>query len=230
MQPTRRPIFVVGALILAGALGIGALVATSISGDSDDPSEAAVASFDTDDDAWDAPGPDVATTDVTSTEIETTTQPVSVELASSMLVARASSELPPVPSRGLTYGASNLLDGDQTTAWSQAGSDGGQDPIGSWVAFDLAQRTNVTTVAIINGYVKSDKAYTENARPRDIAISAGDGQQVRATLADVRTRQEVPVDLRGASTVTITIESVYPGSKYSDVAMTEVRLSGIAAE
>lgn len=231
-RPNRRPIVVLGALILASILGVGVLVVNRGSGETDEASEAARVAPDLEGSEGEVPSPNPATTEMSSTGLEaaTTDEPMPVELDASTLVARASSELPPLPSRGLTYSASNLLDGDQTTAWSQAGSEGGQDPVGSWVAFDLPQRTDVTGVAIVNGYVKSDKAYTENARARGIVISTDDGQQVRATLADIRTRQEVPVDLLGASTVTIAIESVYPGSKYSDVAMTEVRLVGLAAD
>lgn len=155
-------------------------------------------------------------------------EPQPVDLGTTSIVTRASSVLPPVARLGLTYGPENLLDGNLDTAWSQAGSDGGIAPVGSWVAFDLPQTTDVMRVSVINGYVKSDETYAENARVRDITISDGSGRSIRTTLDDVRTSQAITVDFPSATTITITVESVYPGSEHLDVALTEVRLAGLA--
>lgn len=233
--PTRTkgyPVAVLLVVIVMLVLGLGALVVSRGSDGSSDASDAMTDPPSPGDPGSDESSLTVATADEPSAPATTTTTstPTPVELISGSIIARASSELPPVTSRGLTYDAGNLLDGDPTTAWSQAGSQGDQPTVGSWVAFDLPQPTDVTMVGIINGYVKSDKAYTENARPRSIVISSDDGTEVRVTLEDIRTQQEIAVDLPGASTITITIESVYPGSKYPDVAMTEVRFTGLVAD
>jgi hypothetical protein len=223
-------------LVVVIVVLVGALAVVMASGGSSDPGDASSANAEPapevgEDGSDIASMPDVTTEDSSAAAATpSTTRSSPVELSVAAITARASSVLPPVSSLGLTYGADNLLDGDPTTAWSQAGTDGGQPAVGSWVAFDLPQPTDVTTVGIVNGYIKSDKAYTENARPRSIVISSEDGVQVRATLADIRTQQDISVDLAGASTVTITIESVYPGSKHVDVAMTEVRFTGIVAD
>jgi hypothetical protein len=222
-------------VIMVLVLGLGALVVSRGSDGSSDASDATTETRSPGDPGSDASSPTFATADepsapATTTTPTTPTTPTPVELTSGSIIARASSELPPVTSRGLTYDAGNLLDGDPTTAWSQAGSEGDQPAVGSWVAFDLPQPTDVTLVGIVNGYVKSDKAYTENARPRTVVISSDDGTRVRASLEDIRTKQDVTVNLPRASTITITIESVYPGSKYPDVAMTEVRFTGLVAD
>jgi hypothetical protein len=151
-------------------------------------------------------------------------EPVLTEIAPASLVASASSTLGAAPSKGLSYFPENVLDGNLDTGWSQDGSDSGIDAVGSWLAFDLAAPTDVRQVSFINGYVKSDAVYEANARVRDIVISDDAGHQSRATLDDDGATQVIDVDLPGATRVTITIESVYPGSKYPDVVLTEVRL------
>lgn len=227
------PVTALLAVVIVGLIVIGALVLTRGSDSTEDATSGAPApttsqptsapSSDETSEATTAPAPTPSTN---VPEADPTPDPV--DLGASSLTARASSVLPPVESQGLTYGPENLLDGDMNTAWSQDGSEGGVDPIGSWVAFDLPQTTDVMRVSIINGYVKSDESYGENARARDIVISDGSGGSIRATLDDVRSSQEIAVEFAGATTITITIESVYPGSDYEDVALTEVRLAGLA--
>lgn len=226
-EPKRVAVAALIAVVLVGLVVIGALVTRGSGGSDTGPPEATDASAGAGTEPTLAPSTASATTALPPTTSATPAAAEPVQLATTAITARASSILSPVESRDLTYGPENLLDGDLDTAWSQAGSEGSQDPIGSWVTFDLPQATDITTVSIINGYVKSDKAYTENARARNIVISTDDGREARATLADVRSLQSIAVDFPGATTITITVESVYDGDKYPDVALTEVRFSGL---
>lgn len=153
----------------------------------------------------------------------------STTLASSELIdpgsiaARASSTLPPVTSRGLTYDASNVLDGNAQTAWSQDGSEGGLAPIGSWLELSWGQPWSVESLTITNGYAKTDKAFTENLRPRSVRVTSDAGDEVVVELLDRPEPQTVDVDLPAARRLRFTIESVWEvGSIYTDVAITEV--------
>lgn len=222
--PRRVPVVALAAVILVGLIVIGALVATRNSGNSDAATPDESAAVTTQSTVSRSTTSDATVPQTSGPITSTPTEPV--ELSTAAMTARASSVLPPDEDYGTTYGAENLLDGDLQTAWSQAGSVGGQASVGSWVAFDLSEATHITGVSIINGYVKSDTAYLHNDRPRDILISTDGGQEKRVTLADVHTPQDIAVDFPNASTITITIESVYLGNKWHDVAMTEVRFAG----
>lgn len=121
-----------------------------------------------------------------------------------------------------SYEASNACDNNTATAWN---SDAEQE--GSWLEFDDSYPQLVTTISILAGYNSNKTIYDYNYRPKDITISFSDGRSVSQTLSDsFGTWQTITLSSAVATTsVRITVNSCYPGSKYQDMAISEVKFS-----
>jgi hypothetical protein len=128
----------------------------------------------------------------------------------------ASSVLP--PSRVATYTPGNL-DGwgdNLASAWCE-GAPG--DGAGEWFEYIPLPNATAREVHIWNGYQKSQRSFTENARARDIHISTNFGLEMSYRLEDRPGEQIVPLldGWQEFSDMRIEILSVYPGSKYDDL-------------
>jgi len=139
-----------------------------------------------------------------------------VRVAPGGIAASASNELP--PSQGLSYGAGNTLDGDLATAWN----DGAAGPgVGETLSFRFERPVDLTEISMVNGYAKSEDTFQQNARIREARVIT-DAGSFPLTLADSAARQEVERDFGQTSSVTLEIVSVYPGTTYDDLALTEI--------
>jgi hypothetical protein len=124
------------------------------------------------------------------------------------------------------------IDGDAKTSWQE----GNGTEKGEWIDVTIAP-SRVTGLLLTNGYNVSRALYRGNHRLKDVEISINGGAPVAAKLKDVGTPQRVevpPVD--GATTVRITIRSVYPsvktkqpGTPFDDAALAEVVVMGVTA-
>jgi hypothetical protein len=144
------------------------------------------------------------------------------------------------------YAANRAFDGDSATAWCEGSpGDGG----GEAVAIPV-ELTN--SYMIFSGYGKSEDLWRKNARPKFVRLTlleadprTGAAQhatvmrdlraigQTGALLADVYGFQ--PLDLPPCAyeedrphILVIEIVSVYPGAKYKDCLISEIRSSGQA--
>lgn len=157
-----------------------------------------------------------------------TTSSISVEtksdasLSTSVFTeASASSEL--ATSSYGNYFATNVLDGDATTAWVEGASGAGT---GETLTLSSTSGTqDITTIEILNGYNKDEDIYTKNTRPKQVTILA-DGTEIgTVTLSDTYGKTQVlTFPSVSASSITIEINSVYAGSKYEDCCISEVRV------
>lgn len=113
-----------------------------------------------------------------------------------------------------------MTDGDLSTAWVEGASG---DGIGEWVAFTFDGTYLVSGIQIYAGYQKSDALYEKNSRPAVLTVTFSDGGERTVTLEDVSGSQYIafddPVE---TSSVTLAIDSVYPGSKYQDTVISEL--------
>lgn len=122
------------------------------------------------------------------------------------------------------YGASNLTDGLSDTAWNE-GAPG--DGAGEWIRFSASAPQRVSAVRIMGGFPKLYKdgsdVYPKNPRPKEITVSYNGGAQT-FTMQDLRGEFQTLTLAKPADTteITITIDSVYPGTKYSDCCIAEV--------
>ena len=132
----------------------------------------------------------------------------------------ASSEL---SSQGsANYRISNISDWNHETAWVEGVNGNG---IGQWIKFqDISKQIDFIT--ILNGYVKNDKAWSENSRVKSLKVYCNDEPLCILELQDSRSMQSFSVgDLfegKNIKTLRFEILEVYSGTKYQDTAISEI--------
>ena len=152
----------------------------------------------------------------TATTARATTAPVPVDPRS--ITARASSQLP--PTQGLTYSIRNTLDGDTRTAWNNYSAVRGSG-VGETLTYRFARPLHLVRVELMNGYTKTAELYAANGRIGRVDIVT-DRRTFRATLSDTVHRQRLDRDFGLTQTVTLRVTSIYPGARYTDLALTEI--------
>lgn len=125
------------------------------------------------------------------------------------------------PQYGNRYGAGNLTDGRNATAWVEgAGGDG----IGEYVSVEFDTPVAVAQVRVANGYAKNNDIYAKNNRVRDLVVETADGEQT-LRLADHAGWQSLDKAWpEKTKWLVLKIGSVYRGSKYRDTAITGLQI------
>lgn len=122
-----------------------------------------------------------------------------------------------------TYGVSNLYDCNHETAWVEGVSGYG---IGQWIEYQGVSEKQIKTINILNGYVKSDKAWSENARVSQLQVTCNGRPICILELENSRSLQSFNVqdllDTYSVKTFRFEILSVYPGTKYQDTVISEI--------
>ncbi|MEZ5924245.1 MAG: caspase family protein [Hyphomicrobiaceae bacterium] len=119
-----------------------------------------------------------------------------------------------------TYGPDNLFDGRAETAWVEGASGNGEGQLLT-VTFPAARA--ITGLLVVNGYNKSERLYGRNSRPANVRLLFSNGEERTATLEDRMGRQTFSIDPPiTAEVISVEIVSVYPGSKYTDTAISEL--------
>ena len=130
-----------------------------------------------------------------------------------------SSALP--PAQGNNYGARNLTDGNDDTAWVEGSSGQGA---GDFVVVEFDTPRTVRGVTVRNGYAKNADIFGKNSRVKDVELIFSSGDSLQATLTDQAGAQHVSLSRAvKPKWVQLIIRSVYPGWKYSDTALNELR-------
>jgi serine/threonine protein kinase len=140
------------------------------------------------------------------------------QVPSSSIAVSATSILPPDVSSGLTYDPSNAVDGDLSTAWSEGVRGNGE---GESLTFRFPEPVDLARIDIVNGYAKSPRLFQDNARVRDAVISTESGD-LPVTLDDRTSTQRIEPPRGRTLFVRIRVGSVYRGSRFEDLAITEV--------
>lgn len=124
-----------------------------------------------------------------------------------------------------SYRASNIIDCNHETAWVEGVSGYG---VGQWIEFrDISPDGDITAIHILNGYVKSDRAWSENARVKRLKVYYNDRPICILELQDSRSMQVFPVqDFLGGkhyiNKLRFEIMEVYSGTKYQDTVISEI--------
>ncbi len=141
--------------------------------------------------------------------------------------------------KNLTYLPQNVHDLSYKTAWVE-GVEG--DGIGESLTYHFpAQNPRITSIIIINGYVKSEKSWKENSRVKQLKMYINDVPTALLNLKDTRNEQIFTVEPIGIADRTnleklktkpwwslkFEIVEVYKGEKYQDTAITEIYFDGI---
>ena len=136
------------------------------------------------------------------------------------------------PQGRFNYEARNAHDFNHESVWAE-GADGQGE--GEWLEYEFpGSCPRITTVNILCGYVKSDKAWRENSRPKAIKMYYMGKPYAILELEDSRTLQAFDVGVLGphddsapAWKLRFEIMSVYPGEKYADTVISELYFDGI---
>jgi hypothetical protein len=133
-----------------------------------------------------------------------------------------------------TYHAKNAADFSYETAWVEGAKGAG---IGEYIEYQFSpESARVEEVKIANGYVKSEKAWKENARVKKLKLYHNGKPYAILNLKDERSEQVFRVGPFGFQyylidddkkptkrwTLRFEILEVYPGTRYSDTAISEI--------
>ncbi len=119
-----------------------------------------------------------------------------------------------------SYGPGNLFDDDHDTAWVE-GADG--DGIYETVLIRFDEPYEIYSVDFLNGYTRSSRTFSANGRVWEVQFRDSTGRVIDAALADsgdwqtIEFDEEIPVEW-----ISIEIQTVYPGGKYADTAISEL--------
>jgi hypothetical protein len=123
---------------------------------------------------------------------------------------------------GFTYGPTNLLDGKLDTGWVEGAAGNGE---GEWVLAQFGGMRSVTGLEFLNGYHKNEELFRRNNRVAVLEIQLSNGVSGTVMLDDASGVQKI--NLGGPHPVTwvkMTIRAVYPGTRYRDTALSEMRV------
>ncbi|MBR0537569.1 MAG: discoidin domain-containing protein [Clostridia bacterium] len=133
---------------------------------------------------------------------------------------------------GRTFYPSNAIDGNYSTCWMVNSTGAGSAGAGNWIRFEFSGEQTVRGVRLLNGngwdgrangYNDTDDLYGKNGRIKNFTLTFSDGSKQTFTAADAKEYDfgsnvfyfNTPVR---TSSITLTINSGYPGWKYSTVA------------
>ncbi len=132
--------------------------------------------------------------------------------------------------KGIKYSAKNIHDFDASTAWVEGKRGYG---IGEKITVVLTAfiPVSITQIMIFNGYMKSEKLWKANGRVKTLKLYVNDKPYALLQLNDVIGEQIFNVDTLnfGKDPIQLTFEVVdaYKGTKYSDVAISEINFDGL---
>ena len=147
-----------------------------------------------------------------------------------ILKVNASSYLKPQGS--FNYKPGNAHDFNHGSVWAEGVAGPG---IGEWLEYVFPGRCpRITTVNILNGHVKTEKAWRENARVKSLKMYYMNKPYAILDLDDSRTLQCFDVGVLGPHdeaapswTLRFEILEVYPGEKCQDTIISELYFDGI---
>ena len=136
------------------------------------------------------------------------------------------------PQGHFSYEAEHAHDFNHESVWAEGATGQG---IGEWLEYEFPGTCpRITTVNILNGHVKSDKAWLENSRPKAIKMYYMGKPYAILELENSRTLQCFDVGVLGPHdenapnwTLRFEILDVYPGEKYADTVISELYFDGI---
>lgn len=123
---------------------------------------------------------------------------------------------------GNDYGPDNLFDIDPSTAWCEGARGNG---VGEVITLRIDGGGPFRRFLIENGYGKSERIFSRNARPKTIEIRTDTGVSFRHVLED--RSNERWVELPGPDeykVLQIRVIDVYPGTHYEDMCISTILL------
>jgi len=135
-------------------------------------------------------------------------------------------------SKNANYDVANLMDYDLRTVWSEGASGNG---IGEFVAIQFpgknkfGRETILTSVTLLNGFVKRNDLWSKNGRVKSIKLYLNDKPFAFLDVDDSRAYQTFNLGrISSASGFTLKFEiaEIYPGTVYEDVVLSYLDFDG----
>ncbi len=112
------------------------------------------------------------------------------------------------------------IDGDLETGWAEGASGQG---IGESITVYFDRMYLVSGIEIYAGYQRNNDLYNKNSRPKEVYVEFSDGSGESYILKDMNDVQNMKfANSVITDSITLRIDSVYPGNKYEDTVITEI--------
>ncbi len=123
---------------------------------------------------------------------------------------------------GMTHFPEYSIDNDVTTGWVEGVEGQGE---GESLEFVFDNIYLVNGINIRAGYHKSESLFEKNSKPALIKIVFSDGSYQEYELKESFSNQKINfTQAKETTSITIVIESVYPGSEFEDTVISEIEL------
>ncbi|MBN2434408.1 MAG: hypothetical protein JXK07_03980 [Spirochaetes bacterium] len=130
---------------------------------------------------------------------------------------KASSSLAPVES----YSVDFLFDSRKDFGWADGDSE--SDGTGEYIVFNFDEEVTIDSLKIWNGYQRSDEHYKANERVEKFSFGITGEDVSSYELHDYDIQKVDLKETLTAKSFTLKIDSVYSGSKYKDLVISELR-------
>lgn len=128
-----------------------------------------------------------------------------------------------------TFTPDNLLDDNLWSSWQPLRKPNGG--VGQWIKLSFTAPQTVTGFEIYNGFRLIDELgdlYAMNNRIKEAELEFSDGTKMPITFEDrpVQTTITLPAAKTGVTWLKLTVKSVYKGTKWNDLAVSELHVMG----
>ncbi|MBL8787101.1 MAG: discoidin domain-containing protein [Deltaproteobacteria bacterium] len=131
--------------------------------------------------------------------------------------------------KGYRFDARQVTDGDLGTSWQPIDKKTGG--VGQWLELDFGAPVIVSAITIGNGLQRVDQLgdlFALNNRIRKATLTFSDGTSLPVSLAkDARGLITLPMTPRRISSLRLTVEGIWRGDKWNDLALAELSAVGI---
>jgi Domain of unknown function (DUF4457) len=119
-----------------------------------------------------------------------------------------------------SYSPENLFDHQKASGWAEGSAGAG---VNEWIHFNFDEPVSISGIKIWNGYQRSDKHYNDNARAKQISFGATNSSEITYELKDQKAAQKIIFNQgNNGQDFKMSIKSIFPGSKYQDLVLSEL--------
>ncbi len=130
------------------------------------------------------------------------------------------------PTDSSSYYPGNAVDGNKMTAWFPNRTSKANK--GEWIKFDFKKEETISSISIINGWIKSDRLFRFNSRIKTAFVEFSNGHKAEISLIDSKEIQNFNFGGIHAKWVKIIIDDIYPGAKWNhEAGITDVYFNNV---
>ncbi len=144
-------------------------------------------------------------------------------LSGNLMAAKIKTSSSSVLENRARYSHKNVVDGDIYTAWAEGAEGNGK---GEWIKLEFERERKLHHLGIIPGYFKYNdnvgEVWFKNNRIKEATLIFSDSSTKKIDLVDMKQMQFVTIDKK-TRYVKLRIDDVYPGSKWEDACISEIK-------